>query len=349
MASGAGFPKRLLQAHQGKARKGKAQKVNGMSFLVSQEESSATEHIDPRLHDLDLRSTTEILQLLQASQQCAVDAVAQAAPDLERAVSSAAARLRGGKQGKQEYAGSLEGERAGRLVLVGAGASGRLAVQDGAELWPTYGWPHERLLLCMAGGKSALIRSVEGSEDDGGDARRQVAHHDISMRDVVVAVAASGTSAWTCAWLEAAGNAGALTIGIANNPGSTLLALADCPITLASGAEVLAGSTRMAAGTAQKMALNLFSTALMVRLNRTYGNLMVDMAAVNRKLEGRRIRLLQGVLPGTEEHAAAAALDVSDGWVKLAALVVRGCTVSEGRQLLDLHDGSLRCALASLR
>lgn len=300
---------------------------------MSPEQQCTTEYIDRHLVDLDLRSTADILQVLQSSQQRAISAVADAASALELAVCRAAERLRDGD---------------GRLVLAGAGASGRLAIQDGAELWPTYGWPHERLLLRMAGGETALMRSVEGAEDDDEAARQQVIDDNVSTGDVVVAVAASGRSAWTCAWLEAAARAGALTIGIANNPGSTLLRLADCAIPLDSGAEVLAGSTRMAAGTAQKVALNLFSTALMIRLNRTYGNLMVDMAAVNRKLDGRRIRLLQGVLPDTGERAASAALAASGGWVKLAAMIVSGCTPNQGRELLAEHDGSLRLALAAL-
>lgn len=300
---------------------------------MKKSETPVTEQIDPSLDDLDLRSTANILQLLQVSQQQALHAVAEAVPALERAVDLAAARLRAGS---------------GRLVLAGAGASGRLATQDGAELWPTFGWPAERLQLCMAGGDAALIESVEGVEDDGAAARQQVQDLGISADDVVVAVAASGSSEWTCVWLETARADGALTVALANNPGSRLLVGAECPVVLDSGAEVLAGSTRMAAGTAQKVALNLFSTALMIRLNRTYGNLMVDMAAVNRKLDGRRIRLLQSVLPGLDERRAAEALEASQGWVKLAALLARGCSAVQGRQLLDEHDGSLRAALATL-
>ena len=240
-----------------------------------------TETIDPSLKELDLKSNAEILEILLASQQRAVDALHRAASQLDIAVTEAAARLAYGS---------------GRIVLVGAGASGRLAVQDWAELWPTYGWPPARLLLCMAGGPEALLSSVEGVEDDSAAALVAVEAAAIGPADVVVAVAASGQSPWTCAWLESAKERGALTISMASNAQTRLLLAAQCPVWLDSGAEVLAGSTRMAAGTAQKIALNLFSTTLMIRLNRTYGNLMVDMAAVNRKLDGRRIRLLQGSL-----------------------------------------------------
>ena len=293
-----------------------------------------TESIDPELKDLDLKTNADILDVLLDSQQRAVDAVRRARSALDDAVVAATARLQ-----------AVEG----RLILVGAGASGRLAVQDGAEMWPTYGWPHKRLVLCMAGGKDALLASIEGVEDDAEAATVDVAAASVGSQDVVIALAASGQSPWTCAWLEASRERGALTIGMANNPDTRLLLAAEYPIWLASGAEVLAGSTRMAAGTAQKIALNLFSTNLMIRLNRTYGNLMVDMAAVNRKLDQRRIRLLQGVLPAVDDKQAAIAIDAANGWVKLAALIALGETSEQGHQRLDAHGGSLRAAMASIR
>lgn len=293
-----------------------------------------TESIDATLSDLDLRSNSEILSVLLASQCQAVEAVKRATEQLDIAVALAAERLAGSN---------------GRLILAGAGASGRLAVQDGAEMWPTYGWPHERLLLCMAGGSAALLSSIEGVEDDVAAARTELVEANVDEHDVVIALAASGQSPWTCAWLEGAGKRGALTIGLSNNPDTPLLHAARCPVWLDSGAEVLAGSTRMAAGTAQKIALNLFSTTLMIRLNRTYGNLMVDMAAVNRKLDQRRIRLLQGVLPELDDNAAALAVKAADGWVKLAALVALGDSAERGRQRLQEHDGSLRAAMQCLQ
>lgn len=293
-----------------------------------------TEIIDSSLAEIDLKPNADILAVLLDSQQQAVDAVRQAGKQLDTAVSMAVDRLQAGR---------------GRLVMVGAGASGRLAVQDGAELWPTYGWPHERLLLCMAGGPDALLASIEGVEDDAAGAVRDVVQAGIGAADVVLALAASGASPWTCAWLESAREHGALTIGMANNPDTRLLRSAECPVWLNSGVEVLAGSTRMAAGTAQKIALNLFSTTLMIRMNRTYGNLMVDMAAVNSKLDQRRIRLLQGVLPKLDDAQAAHAVDAADGWVKLAALIAMGDSARRGRQRLEEHRGSLRAAMKELR
>lgn len=204
-------------------------------------------------------------------------------------------------------------------------------------------------MLCMAGGPEALLASVEGVEDDAAAAAADVVQASVGAADVVVALAASGQSPWTCAWLESARERGALTIGMANNPDTRLLRAAECPVWLDSGPEVLAGSTRMAAGTAQKIALNLFSTTLMIRLNRTYGNLMVDMAAVNKKLDQRRIRLLQGVLPELDDDQARAAVDAAEGWVKLAAVIALGDSPERGRQRLLENQGSLRNALHSLQ
>ena len=293
----------------------------------------ATESIDRALRDLDLQGNKEILDSLLASQQCAIHAVENARDQLDHAIVSAASRLSNGD---------------GRLVMVGAGASGRLAVQDGAELWPTFSWPHHRLLCVMAGGDKALVESVEGVEDDAQAAGEQVESSQINSHDVVIGVAASGKSPWTCQWLAESSNAGALCIGMANNRDTPILALADCPVFLDTGREVLAGSTRMSAGTAQKIALNLFSTTLMIRMNRTYGNLMVDMGAVNAKLDQRRIRLLQGVLPEIEDAVAAQCIARAKGWVKLAVLIARGDSAESGRERLQAHAGSLRSALHDL-
>jgi len=294
-----------------------------------------TEYIDQSLIDLELRDNASILDVFLGSQAKALSAVNAASADIDKAVVASAERL--------------SGDSNGRLILAGAGASGRLAVQDGAELWPTFGWPHERLLLCMAGGNKALTQSIEGVEDDVNAAAQEVLKADLTPNDVVLAIAASGESRWTCEWLRCAKDAGALGIGFANNENSQLLLLAEHPVHLATGAEVLAGSTRMAAGTAQKIALNLFSTTLMIRLNRTYGNLMVDMAAVNNKLDGRRIRLLRGVLPEIKDDQAIDALQAANGWVKLAALLALGDSESSARKRLETHRGSLRAAMRSLQ
>ncbi len=293
-----------------------------------------TEHINPQHSELDQQSDEDILSLLLDSQQQAVDAVSAVQAAISHAVTAAALRLSNNLQG--------------RLILVGAGASGRIAVQDGAELWPTYGWPADRLLLQIAGGDGALLKSIEGVEDDPQDAQQQVKQFNITPHDVVLGLAASGRSPWTCSWIEAARKQGALTIGFSNNADTPLLAAAEHPVLLDSGAEVLAGSTRMASGTAQKIVLNLFSTLLMIRLNRTHGNLMVDMAATNIKLEGRRIKMMQTILPNLTEDAARIALDEAEGWVKLAVLIAKGMKRDDAEQLLEKHLGSLRLSLQAV-
>ena len=293
-----------------------------------------TEHINPQHSELDLQSDDAILTLLLNSQQQAVDAVRAVQAVLAKAVAASALRLSSDQQG--------------RLILVGAGASGRIAVQDGAELWPTYGWPAERLILQIAGGDGALLHSIEGVEDDPQDAQQQVKQFNVNQHDVVLGLAASGRSPWTCAWLDTARKQSALTIGFSNNADTPLLAAAEYPVLLDSGAEVLAGSTRMASGTAQKIVLNLFSTLLMIRLNRTHGNLMVDMAATNIKLEGRRIKMMQTILSELTETDARKALDAANGWVKLAVLVAKGLKPDDAEQLLVEHSGSLRHSLQAI-
>lgn len=289
-----------------------------------------TEQINQTLIDLELRDNTQILNTLARSQLNGATAAQQAIDAISKAVEASSQILLNGN---------------GRLVMIGAGASGRLAVQDGAELWPTYGWPAERLILSVAGGSAALLRSIEGCEDDADDAIAEVKQHEINASDVVLGVAASGSSAWTVAWVEHAKKSGALTIGMANNDQTPLLQKAKHPIFLDSGEEVLAGSTRMAAGTAQKAALNMFSTLLMIRLNRTYGNLMVDMAASNAKLDDRRLRMLLSVLPNTEKNTALKAINDADGWVKLAVLLALGRDKQTAMQLLEQCNGNLRQAM----
>src|SRR3979490_1870327 len=187
-------------------------------------------------------------------QFAAVAAVRAARPAIERAALAMEARLKDD----------------GRLIYVGAGTSGRLAVQDGAELMPTFSWPPERLVLLMAGGEKALTRAVEGAEDEVKQARALIKKHGVGASDVLIAVAASGTTPFTLACLRDAKKKGALTIGIANNAGTPLLADAHHPILLQTGAEPIAGSTRMKAGTAQRITLSLLSSLLMIRLGRVY-------------------------------------------------------------------------------
>jgi N-acetylmuramic acid 6-phosphate etherase len=287
-----------------------------------------TERPSPRYSGIDIWDPADVLDAMIEGQFAAVAAVRAARPALEQAALAMEARLR----------------QRGRLVYAGAGTSGRLAVQDGAELMPTFSWPEDRLLLLMAGGKDALLQSVEGAEDESEHATRLVRQHGIGAKDVLIAVAASGTTPFTVACQREAKARGALTIGIANNRDTPLLAEAEHPIWLDTGSEPIAGSTRMKAGTAQRIALNLLSSVLMILLGRVYDGLMVDVQAVNQKLVRRSEEMLLRIT-GRSREEVCEALAKADGSVKLAAMLLHGCDLNDARELLDRAGGQLRGAL----
>ena len=287
----------------------------------------ATEGVSPRYADLETWPPLTVLHALWEGQLAAVAALQPALPVLAAAAEAAADRLRNG----------------GRLAYAGAGTSGRIGVQDGAELPPTFDWPLDRLVFLMAGGEPALIRAAENVEDRADRALDDVHQAGIGPADVLVGLAASGATAYTVGCVVAAREAGALTIGIANSPASRLLEAADHKILIETGPEALAGSTRMKAGTAQKVALNLFSTAVMTQLGRVYRGQMVDMLARNEKLRRRAVRMLRS-LTGASTEQAAAALTQAGGRVKPAVLIVRGLSAEEADALLAGHGGDLRRA-----
>jgi N-acetylmuramic acid 6-phosphate etherase len=291
-----------------------------------------TERASPRYSDIDLWEPGDILEALIESQMAAVAAVRAALSAIERAAEAMEARLRSD----------------GRLIYVGAGTSGRLAVQDGAELIPTFNWPQDRLLLLMAGGKEALLRSAEGAEDEIDHAARLARQHHICSSDVIIAVAASGTTPFTLACMREAKRRGAFAIGIANNRATPILAEADCPIWLDTGAEPIAGSTRMKAGTAQRVTLNLLSTLVMIRLGHVHEGLMVDVQAINAKLVERSENILRR-LSGRSDAEVHDALQRSGGNVKLAMLLLHGCDTQRAAALLEQADGRLRTALQLAR
>ncbi|MDE2200409.1 MAG: N-acetylmuramic acid 6-phosphate etherase [Rhodospirillales bacterium] len=291
----------------------------------------ATEAISPRYRDLDAWAPAAMLQAMWEGQLAAVAAIGPALPAIAAAAEAALPRLRAG----------------GRLVYAGAGTSGRVGVQDGAELPPTFDWPETRLVLLMAGGEAAFTRAIENAEDDAPAGTAAVVHHDVDARDVVIGIAASGTTPFTIAVLREAAARGALTIAVANSPGGALLAAAAHPILVETAPEIIAGSTRMKAGTAQKIVLNLLSTQVMIRLGRVHQGLMVDMLARNAKLRERAVRMLHH-LAGAEPEAARAALEATGGRVKPAVLVLRGLAAEAAEALLARHGGSLRDALAEL-
>jgi N-acetylmuramic acid 6-phosphate etherase len=288
-----------------------------------------TERVSPRYSGIDVWDPADVLDAMIEGQFCAVAAVRAARPEIERAALAIEARLR----------------HQGRLIYAGAGTSGRLAVQDGAELMPTFGWPPERLLLLIAGGDKAMVRAVEGAEDEVGQARELVKRHGFGPHDAVIAVAASGTTPFTLACLREARACGALTIGIASNRGTPLLDEAEHPILLETGPEPIAGSTRMNAGTAQRITLNVLSSLLMIRLGRVYKGLMVDVSASNAKLGLRREAMLLS-LTGRSTDEVRGALERANGSVKLAVLLLEGCDLYSAQTALDRAEGRLGAAIA---
>jgi len=288
-----------------------------------------TERHSPRYSAIETWGPSDIMEAMIEGQFAAVAAVRAARPAVEEAALAIEPRLRDG----------------GRLAYAGAGTSGRLAVQDGAELMPTFSWPQERLLLLIAGGRDALVQSVEGAEDGSEEAIRLVRRYEIETRDVLIAVAASGTTPFTLACLREAKQRGALTIAIANNRDTPLLAEARHPIWLDTGPEPIAGSTRMKAGTAQRIALNLLSSLVMIRLGRVYRGLMVDLKAVNKKLIRRSEKILLE-LSGRSREEVHDALHRAEGNVKTALLLLEGCDLAEAARMLDQSGGHLHTAKA---
>ena len=286
-----------------------------------------TEARDPRFDGIDRWPVEAVLDGLLEGQMAAAAAVRSALPALARVIEAAVPRLRAN----------------GRLAYAGAGTSGRVAFQDGAELRPTFGWPEERLVYLLAGGREALYRAVEGAEDgwQDGESEASVLRPD----DVLLAVAASGTTPYTRAAVRKARSLGCLTVGIANSAGAPLLAEAEFGVLLPTGAEPIAGSTRLKAGTAQKIVLNLISTSLMIRLGRVHRGWMVDMVASNEKLRRRAGRMVAAIT-GRDPQAVAEALAQAGGSVKVAVLVLSGLTADAARAILADRHGDLGAALA---
>ena len=287
-----------------------------------------TEQISPRYIDLDSWPTGEIIAAMYEGQLAAASAVRGALADIARAVDAAVPAL----------------ERGGRIVYVGAGTSGRIGVQDGTELPPTYDWPSERLMFAMAGGLGALVQSVEGAEDDDAEGARAVTEAKVGANDVVIGIAASGTTPYTVGALRAATAAGAVTIALANNRHAPLLESARHPILVETSMEVIAGSTRMKAGTAQKIVLNLFSTAVMVKMGRVYRGLMVHMRATNTKLR-RRAEVIVRQIVNCSDADAARYVEEADGDVKVAVLLGLGLEPKEAVDMLQKYGGNLRLVI----
>lgn len=290
-----------------------------------------TEGLSARFSDIDQWSSLEAVTAMYEGQLAAVAALQGTLDLIADAADLAAARLAEG----------------GKLVYVGAGTSGRLAVLDGVELGPTFGWLGERISFCLAGGPGALTESVEGAEDNTQAALEQLVNKKVDESDVVIGVAASGTTPFTVAALEYAKSRGALTIGIANNDNAPLTDVADHGIIAKTGYELVAGSTRMKAGTAQKAILNILSTTIMMRLGKVYRGLMVDMVASNEKLRHRAIAMVSQ-LAGISVSEAKSFLSKTNFDIKKAILVSLGNNMQVSMLKLEENRGDLRAALSQL-
>ncbi|MHA7653650.1 N-acetylmuramic acid 6-phosphate etherase [Mycobacterium sp. ML1] len=281
----------------------------------------STEAVQPDLDDLDTRPLDEVVALLVASQAKAYEAVSAAVPQITAAAEAITARLEDG----------------GRLIYAGAGTPGRLGVLDAAECGPTFGT--DLVHGVIAGGPDALTQAIEGAEDRFEPA--DLAH--LTAADVLVAITASGRTPYVLGALELARSVGALTVAIVNNACSE--AVADLTIELLTGPEVLAGSTRMTAGTAQKMALTTLSTSVMIALGKTYGPRMVDVRVTNEKVRRRAVRMIRDVA-GVDEEVATAALSAVGGHVKTAIVaLLAGVGTAEAAARLDQVRGRVRDAL----
>ncbi|MFZ5815149.1 MAG: N-acetylmuramic acid 6-phosphate etherase [Bacillota bacterium] len=278
---------------------------------------------------IDQVPTLEMMRLINEQDKRVPVAVERELPQIARAVDLIADRLRQG----------------GRLFYVGAGSSGRMGVLDAAEIPPTYGTPLELVQGLMAGGREALFATQEGAEDSVEEGVAAIASRVVS-RDAVVGIAASGRTPYTIAAVEEARRRGCLTIAVTNNPNSPLAAAAELAIAPVVGPEVVMGSTRMKAGTAQKLVLNMLSTGVMIKLGKVYSNLMVDMVASNEKLRQRSVRMVS-LATGLDEKTAGRALAEAEGSVKTAIVaLIAGVPTARAAAALDQADGLVRRAIA---
>ena len=292
-------------------------------------EELTTESVNPATTDLDRLSSLEFVRAVNREDAQLAAAVAAEELQIASAIDFIATRMAGG----------------GRLVYIGAGTSGRLGVLDAAECPPTFNADPAQVVGLIAGGERALTEAVEGAEDSREAGRQDLLAIGLRGKDVVVGIAASGTTPYVLGALDYAKECGAGTVGFSCNPGSPVGTAAAVAITVVVGPEILSGSTRMKAGTATKMVLNMLSTGAMVRLGKTYGNLMVDLRASNRKLRDRAVRII-GRVTGLSVSDAGQLLEASSGDLKVAIVSQKlGLDAEQARSRLELAQGRLRHAL----
>lgn len=293
----------------------------------------ATERVNDSHGEFDLLATEAQLAAMQDESAQAVAAVGDAAPQIAAAIDAIVPRLRAG----------------GRLVYLGAGTAGRMGVLDASEIPPTFGTDPSLVVGVIAGGEVALRSAVEDAEDDAARGAADLDAIALTAADAIVGISASGRTPYVVGALERARELGALTVGLSCNAGSRIGQVADLAIETVVGPEIVAGSTRLKGGTAQKLVLNAISTIAMVRLGKVHGNLMVDVQATNAKLRARAERIVM-LATGADAAAASAALESVGGSVKAAILVtITGVTPDEALARLATHDGVLRDALSEVR
>ena len=288
-----------------------------------------TEQRNSRTAEIDTLSTLDMLHVINREDAAVVPAVATQLQQIARAVDGIVARMQNG----------------GRLIYIGAGTSGRLGVLDASECPPTFNTPPELVVGLIAGGDYALrhaVERVEDSPDEGASALQEVA---LTDRDTVVGIAASGRTPFVLGAIEYGRKIGALTIGVCNSANAPLSAAVDIPIAVLSGPEVITGSTRLKSGTAQKLVLNMLSTATMIRLGKTYGNLMVDVQPTNDKLRARAVRIVSEAT-GLDGERAKEALAMANGEVKTAIVcTLTGLTADLARERIAAADGRIRTVI----
>jgi len=298
--------------------------------MIDHSATPPTEGRNPRTTGIDLLPTPAILDLLHDEDELVPAAVRPVLGTLAEVVDEAASRVRGG----------------GRVHYFGAGSSGRIAMLDAAELVPTFGLAPGIVVAHLAGGDTAMVSAIEGAEDNEERGAEEAA--EVTEADVVLGLSASGRTPYVAGALAAAARRGAFTVAVTCNPRAPIHSLATVAIAVDTGPEAIAGSTRLKATSALKLILNTFSTALMIRLGKTYSNLMIDVTATNSKLRARKIRILQDAV-GADATVAEAALATADGDVRLALVtLLAGVDVTLARQALGDADGNIRHALTTL-
>ena len=289
-----------------------------------------TERRNPRSVDIDLLPTERVLKIINADDALVANVVASAIPQIAKVVETAAECIRSG----------------GRIIYIGAGTSGRLAILDAVEIPPTFSTPPEWIQAVMAGGVKAFTQAIEGSEDDRARAAADLKSKKLTRDDLVIGIAASGNTPYTHAAVEFAKSKGAKTVAVVCVENSPLSKTADLTIQTLVGPEVITGSTRMKAGTAQKLVLNMISTATMIRLGMTYSNWMINLSMTNNKLRERGMHVLQEIL-GVRRDEAARLAENSGSNLKVAVIMgASGCTKEQAEKRLRDAKGNLRTVIS---